>query len=253
MKKTFFLLMFVMLLLIALGIVFTMFGISAWKNGDLKKATEFTAFGVVFLVIAVVNLWVIERVLKRKKPEKQVQNDMSVQKEAERPKPKKPADISALYEGCGMCDDPSYIREMVHKQSGEWHIYYVQLVTSGYGWENIVRWADYMASSDLLISTLVTGTEGKFTVLIDEYKSSGARSLTGLDKLWEECGTLAIGGISLTLKFPVRITWFNQTNTLRFEVLHISDENLMRRYIETAVRRTFGTSEEMKLAKPYTS
>ena len=60
---------------------------------------------------------------------------------------------------------------------------------------------------------------------------------------------LAIGGISRTLKMPVKIVWFNQTRVLRF-FTPVDDEMLLTKYIETVIRRTFGTKDAMKLAKP---
>ena len=60
---------------------------------------------------------------------------------------------------------------------------------------------------------------------------------------------LAVGGISRVLKAPVKIVWFNQTRILRF-FTPVGDEQLMTRYIETVIRRTFGTKDAMKLAKP---
>ena len=60
---------------------------------------------------------------------------------------------------------------------------------------------------------------------------------------------LAIGGISRTLMMPVKIVWFNQTRVLRF-FTPVDDEILLTKYIETVIRRTFGTKDAMKLAKP---
>lgn len=42
----------------------------------------------------------------------------------------------------------------------------------------------------------------------------------------------------------------NQTNLLRILTIN-SDENLMKEYTETLIRRTFGTSDEMKIGKSH--
>jgi hypothetical protein len=43
--------------------------------------------------------------------------------------------------------------------------------------------------------------------------------------------------------------WYNQTRVLRL-FTHINDETLVTKYVETIIRRTFGTKDAMKLAKP---
>ena len=42
---------------------------------------------------------------------------------------------------------------------------------------------------------------------------------------------------------------FNQTQILRFFTI-IDNEELVKKYAETVIRRTFGTENEMKLGKP---
>lgn len=154
---------------------------------------------------------------------------------------------SAEYE----LDDITYIREMKHTMAGAWQQYDVLLAARGYGWEDMKAWADYMSKNDLDIShgTLtvaeITGAEEK--EIIDQYQSIG--SILQIPAFDTEQGVLAMGGASQKLHAPVKIYWMNQTNYLQFFTL-ISDETLMRRYIETVIRRSFGTPDEMKLAKP---
>lgn len=50
----------------------------------------------------------------------------------------------------------------------------------------------------------------------------------------------------------MKIVWFNQTKILRFFTI-IDDDTLIKKYAETVVRRTFGTPDAMKLAKPIPS
>ena len=73
--------------------------------------------------------------------------------------------------------------------------------------------------------------------------------LKNFDRLAEEHGILSIAGHSHTLSDSVKIVWFNQTRALRV-FTHINDEVLITKYVETLVRRTFGTKDAMKLAKP---
>ena len=73
--------------------------------------------------------------------------------------------------------------------------------------------------------------------------------LKNFDKLTEEKSTLSIAGHSRTLNESIKIVWFNQTRVLRLFTL-INDETLITKYVETVIRRTFGTENAMKLAKP---
>ena len=71
-----------------------------------------------------------------------------------------------------------------------------------------------------------------------------------MPELKTERGQLAIGGMSRVLGFcPVKIVWFNQTKIFRIFTIPDNDE-LMLRYAETVIRRTFGTPDAMKKAKP---
>ena len=148
-------------------------------------------------------------------------------------------------------DDISFIKEMKHIRSGVWQQYDILLAAQGYGWEMMVGWAAYMESADLdAISTITVSELANMpsTELIDEYRkiTGGLKSFKELSR---ERGMLAIGGISRTLKMPVKIVWFNQTRVLRF-FTPVDDEILLTKYIETVIRRTFGTKDAMKLAKP---
>ena len=72
--------------------------------------------------------------------------------------------------------------------------------------------------------------------------------LKNYERLKEECGMLSIAGHSRTLNDSVKIVWANQTRVLRL-FTHINDETLITKYVETIIRRTFGTKDAMKLAK----
>ena len=62
-------------------------------------------------------------------------------------------------------------------------------------------------------------------------------------------GILSIAGISKTLKAPMKIVWINQTKVLRF-FTSVDNDLLIKKYVETVIRRTFGTENAMKLGKP---
>ena len=147
-------------------------------------------------------------------------------------------------------DDLSYIQEMAHSKLGNWEQYDVLLAARGYGWDTILDWADYMAQEDVdniskaAFSVMPGMGEKDF---LSEYKQSGSFSQTGVLK--NEYGLLTIGGMSKRLRAPVQIIWLNQTRSLRFFTI-VKDEVLMTRYIETMIRKTFNTPDEMKLAKP---
>ena len=160
------------------------------------------------------------------------------------------SDDKKTAEGTDMLDDISYIREMKHIHRA-WQLYEVLLATRGYGWDYMVDLAAYMESADFdPVSTLTVAQMANMpeTELINDYRQWGG-TLIEYDKLSFERGQLAIGGISRVLKAPVKIVWFNQTRVLRF-FTPINDEQLLTRYIETVIRRTFGTDDAMKLAKP---
>ena len=149
-----------------------------------------------------------------------------------------------------MLNDVSYIQEMKHIR-GAWQQYDILLAASGYGWAYMVDCAAYMETADLDgISTVTVAEMANMpeTELIDDYRQCGG-NLKKFDKLSVESGQLAIGGISRELKAPVKIVWFNQTRVLRVFTL-IDDEQLLTRYVETVIRRTFGTKDAMKMAKP---
>lgn len=148
-------------------------------------------------------------------------------------------------------DDVTFIQEMKHIQGDRWwHQYDVLLAASGYGWETMISWAEYMNGADLTdLSEIQVGEMGTDKIsLLDQYRTCGGR-VDAIPELTMERGSLSIAGISRTLKAPMKIVWFNQTRILRF-FTYIDDEPLMNRYIETVIRRTFGTADAMKPAKP---
>ena len=146
-------------------------------------------------------------------------------------------------------DDVTYIRDIKHIPSVPWHQYDVLLAAQCYGWDYIIDWANYMATTDLeQISQVTVSSADKSADITESYiKSNGKFSET--EELKNEAASLSVAGISKTLKAPMKIVWFNQTQVLRFFTI-VDDETLIKKYIETVIRRTFGTNDAMKLAKP---
>lgn len=147
-------------------------------------------------------------------------------------------------------NDITFIRDMKHIPAGPWHQYDVLLAARGYGWDTMKDWADYMAHADLehisQVTTSSLGTEEKD--ITKSYTDNGGKCQT-TPELETEMGVLSVAGISRTLKAPMKIVWINQTRVLRFFTL-IDDELLVKKYVETMIRRTFGTKNAMKLGKP---
>lgn len=155
-----------------------------------------------------------------------------------------------------MIDDLSYIQEIKHL-SGKvgivlWQQYDVLLATQKYGWETMVDYAAYLETADIFkidSITVANMVNEPSTELVHVYNQSKV-SLKEFDKLVEERGVLSIAGYSSTLKDSIKIVWFNQTRVLRV-FTQLDDETLITKYVETVIRRTFGTDDAMKLAMPF--
>ena len=107
-----------------------------------------------------------------------------------------------------------------------------------------------MANAELTdIGTVsFTATLGeKSSERIEEYKTFG--SIKAMPSLSVEGASLGIGGRSNIIGGPVKIIWFNQTRVIRV-FTPVNNEELLVRYVETMIRRTFGTPDAMKKAKP---
>ena len=154
-----------------------------------------------------------------------------------------------------MLDDISYIQEIkhLHGNAGNvvWQQYDSLLAAQHYDWCTMVDWAAYMESADInMIESVVVAdlAEAIGTELVHVYNQDKV-GLKNFEKLKEEQARLSIYGHSHTLNSSVQIVWFNQTRVLRVITL-IDDEVLIKKYVETVIRRTFGTKDAMKLAKP---
>lgn len=147
-------------------------------------------------------------------------------------------------------DDLTFIRDMRHESDGPWHFYDVLLDVRGYGWETMLDWADYMAGADLedISQVLSFSAAAEDIDATASFLGHGGK-IFETPELENENGGLSIGGISKTLGAPMKIVWYNQTNVMRF-ITFEGDELLIRKYVETVIRRTFGEEDAMKLGKP---
>lgn len=150
-------------------------------------------------------------------------------------------------------DDITLIKDLKHIHSVPWHQYDAFLAAEGYGWDQMIDWADYMAASDLEHITQVTtgslGTQGED--ITESYNNSDG-ICAETQELKTEMGFLSVAGISKVLGVPMKIVWFNQTRILRFFTL-IDNDLLIKKYAETVIRRSFGTENAMKLGKIQTT
>lgn len=154
-----------------------------------------------------------------------------------------------------MLDDVSYIQEMKHLHGNDvnmvWQQYDFLLAAQHYDWYTMVDWASYMESADInnIESVVVADSANATGIELAHEYNQNKMGLKNFENLKEERGKLSIYGHSRTLNSSVQIVWFNQTRVLRIITL-INDEMLITKYVETLIRRTFGTKDAMKLAKP---
>lgn len=144
-------------------------------------------------------------------------------------------------------NDASYIYAVEHIV-GPWHQYDFTLATKGYGWEYIVSSAEYIVNADLFnVGTIsVTPLVGSLTKeYISDYKESGGK-ICMISELENEASMLGVGGLSKALGgIPLKIVWINQTNIIRI-MTPVDDIEFMICYMETVIRRSFGTVDALK-------
>ena len=147
-------------------------------------------------------------------------------------------------------DDLSFVKDMKKTINGAWAQYDILIDARMYGWKTMIDWADYMVRNDLdNIDEITTGSMASTSNICDEFKEYG--SIKDLPSLKNETGVLSVAGFSKTLgNIPMKIVWFNQTRTLRLFTV-TGKEDLIRRYAETMIRRTFGKPEQMKPGRPH--
>lgn len=144
-------------------------------------------------------------------------------------------------------NDASYIYSVEHIV-GPWHQYDFTLAARGYGWDYILSSAEYMVNSDLCdVGTIsVSPSIGSMAKeYISNYRENGEK-LSLITELKNEESMLGIGGISKALGgMPLKIVWINQTNIVRI-MTPADDVEFMICYMETVIRRNFGTADALK-------
>ncbi len=147
-------------------------------------------------------------------------------------------------------DDPTYIEAMNHSAQGAWHVFDFLIDAKPYGWQDAVAWAAYMNVCDLInISEICVGVlGGNEKDITNEYIAVDC-NIFRMPSIETERGYISVAGISKMLAAPVKIVWTNQSRFLKIYTL-LNDEDALRRYAETAIRRTFGTDKAMMLGRP---
>ena len=120
-----------------------------------------------------------------------------------------------------------------------WQQYDILLATRGYGWDDIIEAADYLASADMdYIDSISTSSPTSPTEeLVHAYRQSKGR-LKDLSLLAEEKGSLGLAGHSRKFDRSLKIVWYNQTRVLRIFSM-FDDAALIREYVETMMQRAF--------------
>jgi len=161
-----------------------------------------------------------------------------------------PRQVCQDYSGKPILDDVTFIQDMHHATGEVWHQYDLLLAARGYGWDMMLDWADYMCRADLEnVSQVTAGAFGQQEKDVTQSFHDSADQCSRTPELKAETGMLSVAGISKVLAAPVKIVWINQTRRLRIFTTQ-ADKELVTRYAETVIRRTFGTEDAMKLAKP---
>lgn len=155
-------------------------------------------------------------------------------------------------------DDMTFIRCIEHHFNLGWNEYMVVLAAQGYGWDFMVSWAADIAAADfekIEHVSIAENAAGPRKDITSEYINDPV--ICRMPSLAQEQGVLLIGGFSRKMKAPIMIVWYNQTQVLKISSPASMDlleaDHLIERYAETVIRRSFGTENEMKLAKPLPS
>ena len=146
-------------------------------------------------------------------------------------------------------NDTSFITDVSTSQNGKFSSY-VFRITKGYDWEYICSSVDYLFSSDLdkEHSSIMVLDNGDYTDITKEYLK-GIKTGNPPPIWTREHGGVNITGKSKALKNFVSIFLYNQNQYLEFK-FSLANEKVATAYIETLIRRSFGTRDQLKLAKP---
>ena len=147
-------------------------------------------------------------------------------------------------------DDITFIQEIRHLSTGPWQQYDILLAASPYGWAYMLDSAQYLAHADLegISEVQIGDLYQQKTNVTQAFRNSGM-NCAQVPEMQHECGMLSVAGISKTLHAPTKIVWINQTRTMRLFTL-LDDTEMIAKYVETVIRRSFGTENAMKRGKP---
>ncbi len=147
-------------------------------------------------------------------------------------------------------DDITFIREIKHLSAGPWQQYDILLAASAYGWAYMLDSAQYLAHADLegISEVQIGDLYQQKTDVTQAFQNSGMNCVQ-VPEMQKESGMLSVAGISKTLRAPTKIVWVNQTRAMRLFTL-LDDTEMIAKYVETVIRRTFGTENAMKRGKP---
>ena len=148
-----------------------------------------------------------------------------------------------------MLDDTSFITEVSVAQNGKQFLYTFH-ITSGYGWDYIRDSVDHLFMQDLEQGTISLSV-GDFDNDADITKNYLKGKKTGDVALeWtRERGYAKIFGKSKSLHSFVSVIFYNQTQIINL-FLPLENKKIATAYIETLIRRSFGTPDQLKLAQP---
>lgn len=148
-----------------------------------------------------------------------------------------------------MLDDTSFITDVSVNQTDKQFLYTFRL-TSNYGWDYIRDSVDYLFAQDLEKQpiNISVGTFDTYTDITKSYLKGRKTGKASSD--WaRERGCAKIFGKSKSLKSFVSVIFYNQTQIVKL-LLPLENKKIASAYIETLIRRSFGTPDQLKLAKP---
>jgi len=144
-------------------------------------------------------------------------------------------------------DDFSYLLRTQVKKIDSFYCYSFH-VSGRYGWHYMLSSVDYMTAAEIeeLVSVKV-GDMGSTLDVTAAYHANG-KDCSKTPELRRENGKIILSGFSKCLREPIQLIWVNQTNVIQL-LLPMEDQDLAERYMETVIRRSFGTKDALKRAK----
>ena len=127
-------------------------------------------------------------------------------------------------------------------------VYDIVLDVVGYGWSDMIAWADYVADTEGRGDA--TYRAGHYNTPELTWERLFAGKVSQKLNPDEEYTFLTVKVYSWTLHAYVEITWFNQSRALRIITDKDVTDPVLRRYAESIIRRNFGTKDAMKPARP---